>query len=150
MIFQAIGIGIAIGFLFYELVGLSPGGIVAPGYIALFINQPWRIIITVAIAILTYYIVLFLSNYMILYGKRRFLSMILISFFVKWLVEGVLLQLPVISIEVQSIGYIIPGLLANEMQRQGILPTILATAIVAILVRLTLYLFLFECVLYCL
>jgi hypothetical protein len=59
------------------------------------------------------------------------------------LVEGVLLQLPVISIEVQSIGYIIPGLLANEMQRQGILPTILATAIVAILVRLTLYLFLF-------
>jgi poly-gamma-glutamate biosynthesis protein PgsC/CapC len=143
MIFQAIGIGIAIGFLFYELVGLSPGGIVAPGYIALFINQPWRIIITVAIAILTYYIVLFLSNYMILYGKRRFLSMILISFFVKWLVEGVLLQLPVISIEVQSIGYIIPGLLANEMQRQGILPTILATAIVAILVRLTLYLFLF-------
>jgi poly-gamma-glutamate biosynthesis protein PgsC/CapC len=143
MIFQAIGIGIAIGFLFYELVGLSPGGIVAPGYIALFINQPWRIIITVAIAILTYYIVLFLSNYLILYGKRRFLSMILISFFVKWLVEGVLLQLPVISIEVQSIGYIIPGLLANEMQRQGILPTILATAIVAILVRLTLYLFLF-------
>ena len=143
MIFQAIGIGIAIGFLFYELVGLSPGGIVAPGYIALFINQPWRIIITVAIAILTYYIVLFLSNYMILYGKRRFLSMILISFFVKWLVEGVLLQLPVISIEVQSIGYIIPGLLANEMQRQGILPTLLATAIVAILVRLTLYLFLF-------
>ena len=27
-------------FLFYELVGLSPGGIVTPGYIALFINQP--------------------------------------------------------------------------------------------------------------
>ncbi|MFA7203055.1 MAG: poly-gamma-glutamate biosynthesis protein PgsC/CapC, partial [Candidatus Caldatribacteriota bacterium] len=36
MIYQAIGIGIAIGFLFYELVGLSPGGIVVPGYIALF------------------------------------------------------------------------------------------------------------------
>ena len=143
MIFQAIGIGIAIGFLFYELVGLSPGGIVVPGYITLFINQPWRIIVTIGIAILTYYIVIFLSNYLILYGKRRFLSMILISFFVKWLVEGFLFQLPVTGIEIQSIGYIIPGLLANEMQRQGILPTLLATAIVAILVRLTLYLFLF-------
>lgn len=143
MIFQAIGIGIAIGFLFYELVGLSPGGIVVPGYVALFINQPWRIIVTIGIAILTYYIVIFLSNYLILYGKRRFLSMILISFFVKWLVEGFLFQLPVTGIEIQSIGYIIPGLLANEMQRQGILPTLLATAIVAILVRLTLYLFLF-------
>lgn len=143
MIFQAIGIGIAIGFLFYELVGLSPGGIVTPGYIALFINQPWRIIITIAIAILTYYIVIFLSNYLILYGKRRFLSMILISFLIKWLVESFLFQLPVATIEIQSIGYIIPGLLANEMQRQGILPTLLATIIVAILVRLSLYLFLF-------
>ena len=143
MIFQAIGIGIAIGFLFYELVGLSPGGIVVPGYIALFINQPWRIIVTIGIAILTYYIIIFLSNYLILYGKRRFLSMILISFFVKWLVEGFLFQLPVTGIEIQSIGYTIPGLLANEMQRQGILPTLLATAIVAILVRLALYLFLF-------
>lgn len=143
MIYQAIGIGIALGFLFYELVGISPGGIVVPGYIALFINQPFRIIITIGIAILTYYIVLFLSNYLVLYGKRRFLSMVLISFVMKWLVESFLFQLPVTNIELQSIGYIIPGLLANEMQRQGILITLLATAIVAILVRLTLYLFFF-------
>jgi poly-gamma-glutamate biosynthesis protein PgsC/CapC len=125
------------------LVGLSPGGIVVPGYITLFINQPWRIIVTIGIAILTYYIVIFLSNYLILYGKRRFLSMILIRFFVRSLVEGFLFKLPVTVIEIQNIGCIIPGLLANEMQRQGILPTLLATAIVTILVRLALYLFLF-------
>jgi len=143
MIYQAIGIGIAIGFLFYELVGLSPGGIVVPGYIALFINQPLRIMVTVAIAILTYYIVSFLSNYLILYGKRRFLSMILISFLVKWIVESFIFQFPVTNIEIQSIGYIIPGLLANEMKRQGIIPTLLAMSIVAILVRLILYFFLY-------
>jgi len=143
MIYQAIGIGIAIGFLFYELVGLSPGGIVVPGYIALFINQPLRIMVTVAIAILTYYIVSFLSNYLILYGKRRFLSMILISFLVKWIVESFIFQFPVTNIEIQSIGYIIPGLLANEMKRQGIIPTLLAMSIVAILVRLVLYFFLY-------
>jgi len=142
MIYQAIGIGIAIGFLFYELVGLSPGGIVVPGYMALFIDQPLRIIITVGIAILTYYIVNFLSNYLILYGKRRFLSMILVSFLVKWIVESFIFQFPTTNIEIQSIGYIIPGLLANEMKRQGILPTLLAMTIVAILVRLILYLFL--------
>jgi len=143
MIYQAIGIGIAIGFLFYELVGLSPGGIVVPGYIALFINQPIRIAVTVGIAILTYYIVTFLSNYLILYGKRRFLSMILISFLVKWTVESFIFQFPTTNIEIQSIGYIIPGLLANEMKRQGIIPTLLAMSIVAILVRLILYLLLF-------
>ena len=140
MIFQAIGIGIAIGFLFYELVGLSPGGIVVPGYLALFMDQPWRIVLTISIAVLTYCIVLFISNYLILYGKRRFLSMILISFVVKWVVENFLFQLPMVSIEIQSIGYIIPGLLANEMRRQGVCPTLLATAIVTILVRLALYL----------
>lgn len=143
MIYQAIGIGIAIGFLFYEIVGLSPGGIVVPGYIALFVDQPIRIMVTIGIAIITYYIVLFLSNYLILYGKRRFLTMILISFLVKWLVESFIFQFPVTNIEIQSIGYIIPGLLANEMQRQGILPTLLAMAIVVVFVRLILMLFLF-------
>lgn len=140
MIFQAIGIGIIIGFLFYEVVGLSPGGIVVPGYLALFIDQPGRIVLTIGIALLTYYTVLLLSNHLILYGKRRFLSMVLISFIVKWLVEGFLFQLPIVNVEIQSIGYIIPGLLANEMRRQGVCPTLLATAIVTILVRLTLYL----------
>jgi len=42
----------------------------------------------------------------------------------------------------QSIGYIIPGLLANEMKKQGILPTLLAMLIVAFMVRMLLYLFL--------
>ncbi len=143
MIYQTIGIGIAIGFLFYELVGLSPGGIVVPGYIALFIDQPLRIAVTVGIALITCYLVNFLSNYLILYGKRRFLTMILISFLVKWIVESFLFQFPVTNIEIQSIGYIIPGLIANEMQRQGILATLSAMFIVAILVRLVLYLFLF-------
>jgi gamma-polyglutamate biosynthesis protein CapC len=143
MIYQAIGIGIAIGFLFYEIVGLSPGGIVVPGYIALFIDQPLRILVTITIAIITYYIVSFLSNYLILYGKRRFLSLILISFLVKWLVESFIFQFPTTNIDIQSIGYIIPGLLANEMKRQGIVPTLVAMTIVAILVRLILYLFIY-------
>ena len=69
--------------------------------------------------------------------------MILISFLVKWLIESFLFQFPATNIEIQSIGYIIPGLLANEMKRQGIIPTLIAMAIVAILVRLILYLFIF-------
>lgn len=120
--------------------GALSGGIVVPGYLALFIDQPGRIVLTIGIALLTYYTVLLLSNHLILYGKRRFLSMVLISFIVKWLVEGFLFQLPIVNVEIQSIGYIIPGLLANEMRRQGVCPTLLATAIVTILVRLTLYL----------
>ncbi|HPK87601.1 MAG TPA: poly-gamma-glutamate biosynthesis protein PgsC, partial [Atribacterota bacterium] len=108
MILQAISIGMIVGFLFYELVGLSPGGIIVPGYIALFIDQPWRIIFTIVIALLTYAIIFFLSNYLIIYGKRRFLSMILISLIVKWVLESFIFKLPVVNIELQSVGYIIP------------------------------------------
>jgi len=142
MIYQAIGIGVMVSFAFYEIVGFSPGGIVVPGYIALFLDQPVRILITLAVALLTYFAVKILSNYIILYGRRRFLTMVLISFLLKWLIEEIIIKMPISGIELRSIGYIIPGLIANEMRRQGIFPTIYSLAIVSILVRLILLLFL--------
>lgn len=142
MIYQAIGIGIVVSFAFYEIVGLSPGGIVVPGYIALFLDQPVRILVTLLVALLTYFAVIILSNYIILYGRRRFLTMILISFLLKWLIEEIIIKMPISGIEIRSIGYIIPGLIANEMRRQGIFPTLYSLAIVAVIVRLILLLFL--------
>ena len=141
MIYQAIGIGIVVSFGFYEIVGLSPGGIVVPGYIALFLDQPIRILVTLLVALLTYFIIKKLSNYIILYGRRRFLAMVLIGFLLKWLVEEIIVIMPISGIELRSIGYIIPGLIANEMRRQGILPTIYSLIIVSIIVRLILLLF---------
>jgi len=142
MIYQAIGIGVMVGFAFYEIFGFSPGGIVVPGYVALFLDQPIRILVTLLVALLTYFAVKILSNYIILYGRRRFLTMVLVSFLLKWLIEEIIIKMPISGIELRSIGYIIPGLIANEMRRQGIFPTIYSLAIVSILVRLILLLFL--------
>ena len=141
MIYQAIGIGIMVSFAFYEIVGFSPGGIVVPGYVALFLDQPIRILVTLLVALLTYFAVKILSNYIILYGRRRFLAMVLVSFLLKWLIEEMIIKMPISGIELRSIGYIMPGLIANEMRRQGIFPTIYSLAIVSILVRLILLLF---------
>lgn len=142
MIYQAIGIGVMVSFAFYEIVGFSPGGIVVPGYVALFLDQPIRILVTLLVALLTYFAVKILSNFIILYGRRRFLTMVLVSFLLKWLIEEIIIKMPISGIELRSIGYIIPGLIANEMRRQGIFPTIYSLAIVSILVRLILLLFL--------
>jgi poly-gamma-glutamate biosynthesis protein PgsC/CapC len=141
MIYQAIGIGVMVSFVFYEMVGFSPGGIVVPGYVALFLDQPIRILVTLLVALLTYFAVKILSNYIILYGRRRFLAMVLVSFLLKWLIEEMIIKMPISGIELRSIGYIIPGLIANEMRRQGIFPTLYSLAIVSILVRLILLLF---------
>ena len=40
-------IGLIVGFLFFEITGISPGGVIAPAYIALFINQPSKIAMTI-------------------------------------------------------------------------------------------------------
>lgn len=136
MIYQSIGMGIAVSFIYFELVGLSPGGIVVPGYMALFFDQPARIGITLVVALLVYFILRFLSNYMILYGRRRFLAAILVGFLLKWVLEGIIIQIPITGIELQTIGYIIPGLIANEMKRQGVFPTFFSLAIVTGIVRL--------------
>ena len=141
MIYQAIGIGVMVSFAFYEMVGFSPGGIVVPGYVALFLDQPIRILVTLLVALLTYFAVKILSNYIILYGRRRFLTMVLVSFLLKWLIEEMIIKMPIPGMELRSIGYIIPGLIANEMRRQGIFPTLYSLAIVSILVRLILLLF---------
>lgn len=141
MIIESFFVGLIIGFLFYEIVGISPGGIIAPAYFALFIHQPGNIAITVFIAIVVWLLILFLSKWLIIYGRRKLLIALILGFLLKLLIEFKLQPLSEFQIDLQSIGYIIPGLIANEMVRQKALPTLAALGIVTILIYLTLLLF---------
>lgn len=129
-------IGLVAGFLFYELTGVSAGGVVAPAYFAISIHEPSRIVITVAIALAVWGALRFLSGRLILYGRRRLLLALLIGFALKLILERGIQPHPAVSLDLYSIGYIIPGLVGNEMHRQGVAPTILGLAIVTIFVRL--------------
>ena len=134
MILTAFGIGIALGFLFFEITGLTAGGIIVPGYIALYINQPMRIVITLVISLLTFGLVNFTSQFLILFGRRRFLVMILVGFLLRTTFDSLQLYLPETGLNLQAIGYIIPGLIANEFYRQGVWKTVMSLTIVSILV----------------
>jgi len=134
MILELFIIGLVVGFLFYELVGISPGGVVAPAYLALFIYQPQRILVTILLSLLVFVIIRFLMSHLVLYGRRKFLLAILISFFLKLLLENQIQAIPVLNFSIESIGYIIPGLIANEMSRQRVVPTLLGLGIVTLLV----------------
>ncbi len=115
MILELFIIGLVVGFLFYELVGISPGGVVAPAYLALFIYQPQRILVTILLSLLVFVIIRFLMSHLVLYGRRKFLLAILISFFLKLLLENQIQAIPVLNFSIESIGYIIPGLIANHL-----------------------------------
>jgi poly-gamma-glutamate biosynthesis protein PgsC/CapC len=135
---EAIAIGLIAGFLLYEWCGLSPGGFVVPGYVALYLDRPWVLGATVVTCLLAWGIVRGLSRWLVIYGRRRFLLMVLAGFACQWLVEVGLKTLPGPLPPTDVIGFIIPGLIANELDRQGVIPTFAALALLAVVVRLVL------------
>lgn len=134
----SLALGIALGFLSYELVGLSPGGIVTPGYVALFMDQPVRILGTLLVSVATFLLVRQASRFFILFGRRRFAVVMLASFLLRWVWEAGLARSPVDLPELRVIGFIVPGLIANDMERQGVLNTAATLLIVASILRLVL------------
>ena len=67
MIIKLFIIGLVVGFIYYEITGISPGGIIAPAYLAMFIHNPLRIAVTLSIAILVFICLKYLSSVTILY-----------------------------------------------------------------------------------
>jgi gamma-polyglutamate biosynthesis protein CapC len=116
-------IGILVAVLFVGLTGIHPGGIIVPGYLALFVSAPLRVGGTLAVALLTVLCFRLASRYWILFGTRRFAFMILVAgcWTLLW-IRFFPMVLPG-SIEFRVIGWVVPGLIANNFERQGILIT---------------------------
>jgi len=72
----SIVVSIVLGFLFGELTGWLSGGLVVPGYLALYVDQPLRIVMTYTAAALAFFAVHALSRASILFGRRRFMAFI--------------------------------------------------------------------------
>ena len=135
----AVGMGVIISLMFSELLGASAGGIVVPGYIALYLDKPLQILGTLVISLLTWGIIRIISNFTLLFGKRRMVLSILIGFILGWLSRILVVQdITIHQLQMQSIGYIIPGLIANWFERQGFWKTVSSMGIAAIVVRLAL------------
>jgi poly-gamma-glutamate biosynthesis protein PgsC/CapC len=140
MIMTSVGIGLVLSFLFAEVTGLSSGGLIVPGYLALYIDQPARIIATLAVALATYLLVVLFSRFVILYGRRRFMAMVLTGFWLGWLLIRYSVRLSFASQELAAVGYIIPGLIANEAAKQGVIRTFAAVLLISAAVRMLLML----------
>ncbi len=140
---QSVGLGLVVSLVFSETLGLAAGGMVVPGYMALMIHDPGRIAGTILVSLLTYYFIRLLSNFMFIYGRRRTVVIIIVGFLFGWLSrEFLMIGLPDgQTLEFQAIGYIIPGLIANWMERQGVLQTLTTMIVAAVVVRLLLMIF---------
>ncbi|MGX5913740.1 poly-gamma-glutamate biosynthesis protein PgsC [Aliidiomarina sp. Khilg15.8] len=160
----AIGIGLFITLVLSTTFGLAAGGLVVPGYMALELTNPISVGITLLAAFATFVIVRMVSSYLVIYGRRQTIIMILTGYLIAGLLdlflgnivswadlemigetgdaEAQVAQLEsglmMAVMESSIIGYIIPGLIAIWFDRQGVLQTICGLAVTAVLVRLTL------------
>ncbi|MBN1948932.1 MAG: poly-gamma-glutamate biosynthesis protein PgsC/CapC, partial [Candidatus Cloacimonetes bacterium] len=93
------------------------------------------------ISFVVYVIVKLLGKVMFIYGRRRMVISVLLGFILGWMARtyGLFDPLPS-AYSVQVIGYIIPGLIANSMERQGVLKTISIMIVAAVVVRFILIL----------
>lgn len=125
-------IGIVVALFYAEITGILPGGIIVPALMALYLDQPWRVVATVLAAFLSLGCYKILGRYFLIFGRRRFVLMLLLGalFGQLWLLLWP--RLFAAPLDLRVIGWIIPGLLANNLVRQKILPTLasLATATV--------------------
>jgi poly-gamma-glutamate biosynthesis protein PgsC/CapC len=134
----AIIVGIVVSMFWYEKKNLSPGGVIVPGVTALFLlTDPFIVVITLMIAFITAFVVRNMSNYIILFGRRRFSMVILVSFGIIWAVDRLTYSI-MPPTEIHVLGYIIPGLVANEMERQGSLKTLYSLFAITMLTLLLL------------
>ena len=133
---EVAALGLAIGLVFslvcYLLSNLSPGGMITPGWLALtLVEDHRRVLLVIATTGLTYGAVRILRRFVILYGKRLFAAVVLV---------GVLFQVTLFLLiqrdypllfAHQTLGFVVPGLIAYQLVRQPPLPTLVATGVVS-------------------
>ncbi|MEU4209280.1 poly-gamma-glutamate biosynthesis protein PgsC/CapC [Streptomyces sp. NPDC026206] len=130
-------IGIALGLLFslvcYLTTNLSPGGMITPGWLALtLVEDLQRAAMVVGITVLTYLGTLLLQRYVILYGKRLFAAVVLTGVVLQATLFVILQQQFPLMYANQTLGFIVPGLIAYQLVRQPRGATLLATGTVSL------------------
>ena len=138
MLQQAMTLSIILSFLSSELLGVLSGGMVSAGYLAFHLETPLRVAATLVMALAVYGVTLLCSRVMILYGRRRFMVCILSGLLLTWLYEKNAFLVSGIPQDLRVIGYVVPGLIGNDMCKQGILKTVLMVLVCTVLIRLIL------------
>jgi gamma-polyglutamate biosynthesis protein CapC len=132
MSYELTFLGLLLSLLYVSVTGFYPGGIIVPGYLVLFIDQPARIAGSLIVAILTLLCFKLASQYLILFGRRRFVFMVLVGGIWTLLWLRMLPILFPLSLEFRVIGWVIPGLIANNFERQGVIVTTASLATVTV------------------
>ncbi len=131
--YSSLFIGLVLALIYVELTGLSPGGLIVPGYFAIYLDQPFRVLATLVVAFLVMGLYRLAFRYFLIFGRRRFVFMILAGAILGQLWAWLLPALFSEPLGLRVIGWVIPGLLASNLERQRVSYTLASLAIVSVL-----------------
>lgn len=128
-------IGLAIGLLLalicLLITNLSPGGMISPGWLALTLVEDYRrAAIVVVMTALTYVGVRLMRRVTILYGKRLFAAIVLLAVLLQSSLFLVIQHDYPLLFAHQTLGFVVPGLIAYQLVRQPPVATLAVTAAV--------------------
>ena len=133
-------LGIVIVTLIYKQTGMTMGGVIVPGYLALFVTEPFHILSTLGIAVLAYFIVHnWIKRRYMLNGRRLFEIEILVALVLQINWNALMLlfkQFAPDSVLLYGIGFVVPGLITHEIGRQGVRRTLYSTLFGALIIFL--------------
>ncbi len=124
-------VGIAVSVMFYERTHTTTGSLVIPGYIGAQLLNPVALLATAINAGVTFVLVSrVLPRYAAVFGRARFVANIVVSVVLTLLLGPALSfvtgpTLPLLD----TIGYVIPALIAYDMNRQGSKKTMVAVGL---------------------
>ena len=116
--------GMLLGMLYYHKTGWACGGIITPGVVAMYIGDPWKVAVSLVAGLATWMLLELLVRFSGVYGRQRLAAAMLIA---------LALRYPLVSVWGESslwLGWVVPGLIGADMQRQGVGRTL--TAVVAV------------------
>lgn len=121
-----LAIGILLGMFYYHRTGWACGGIITPGVIAMYIGDPWKIGVSLLAGLATFALLEILVRLTSIYGRQRLAAAMLIA---------LVLRYPLVSVLGETslwLGWVVPGLMGADMQRQGLVSTLAAVVAVSI------------------
>lgn len=137
----SIGLGLIISLLFSELLGVAAGGMIVPGYVSLYLDRPVTVLVTLLVAWMTWMTVRIMSTIMIIYGRRRTVITLLVGFLYGAFFRSIgYVETVTLVFDLSLIGYLIPGLVAIWIEKQGIVETYSTLITSSVIVRLLLIL----------
>ncbi|WP_096437500.1 poly-gamma-glutamate biosynthesis protein PgsC [Alteribacter populi] len=141
-LYIAIIVGILLSLIYVEKTGIMPAGLIVPGYIGLIFDQIMFVIVIAFISLVTYLLVTqVLGRITVLYGRRKFAAMLTVGVLLKMGFDYFYPIIPFEVYELRGIGVIVPGLIANTIHKQGVIPTFSSTFVISFLtfVFITIY-----------